>query len=332
VIPPTCTESGYTSHRCAVCDYGYTTHPTAPLNHARATAKRFYPTPSRDGYTLHTCPDCGEVFKDSYVRYADIVTGAYTDNTEILMQGVDTSKWNHEYGASMEDIKPLDWEALKAAGIDFVILKAGSTKGIDPAFEADYRDAKAAGLQVGAYFYTYSATAEDTVKDAEMLLAWLEGKRFELPIYFDMEDESLFGLDGDTLTALCGAFAERLWEEGYYAALYTNTEWLYNMLDTEWVKTHLDVWYARYTATLPEGQDRFTPADRDFTWKDGTADKPGEADKRFGLWQYTDKGGVEGFRYPFDFNFAFKDYQSVMVKWGLNGYGEQNPLPEPSIV
>ena len=332
VVPPTCTESGCTSHQCAVCDYGYTTHPTDPLNHAHAAAKRFYPTPSRDGYTLHTCPDCGEVFKDSYVRYADIVTGAYTDNTGILMQGVDTSKWNHEYGASLEDIKPLDWEALKAAGIDFVILKAGSTKGIDPAFELDYRDAKAAGLQVGAYFYTYSATVEDTLADAEMLLSWLEGKQFELPIYFDAEEATLMDLGQETLTALCMSFTERLWEEGYYAALYTNTEWLYNLLDTKWVKENLDVWYARYTATLPEGQDRFTPADRNFTWKDGTADKPGEADKRFGLWQYTDNGGVEGFRYPFDFNFAFKDYQSVMVKWGLNGYGEQNPLSEPSIV
>ena len=332
VILPTCTEPGCTSHQCTACDYGYTTHPTSPLNHANATAERFYPTPTRDGYTLHTCPDCGESFKDSWVRYADIVTGAYTDNTEVLMQGVDTSKWNHEYGVSPEDIKPLDWEALKAAGMDFVILKAGSTKGIDPAFELDYCDAKAAGLRVGAYFYTYSATVEDTERDAEMLLTWLEGKQFELPIYFDVEEESLMTLGGGTLTALCAAFAERLWENGYYAALYTNTEWLYNILDTEWVKTNLDVWYARYTAALPEGQDRFTPADRNFSWKDGTADRPGETDRRFGLWQYTDNGGVEGFRYPFDFNFAFKDYRSIMVKWGLNGYGEQNPLPHPSAV
>ena len=58
----------------------------------------------------------------------------------------------------------------------------------------------------------------------------------------------------------------------------------------------------------------------------------GETDKRFGLWQYTDNGGVEGFRYPFDFNFAFKDYKAIMMKWGLNGYGMPNPLPESSIV
>ena len=330
--PPTCTESGYSHYQCRACSHAYDTDRVPPISHANATATRFYPTIHRDGYTLHTCPDCGYSYEDSFIKYADIVTGAYVDNTAILMQGIDTSKWNHEYGVSPEDIKPLDWEALKAAGMDFVILKAGSTLGIDPAFEPDYRDAKAAGLQVGAYFYTYSATVEDTLADAEMLLTWLEGKQFELPIYFDAEDPTLAELGTERLTELCRVFATTLQEAGYYAALYTNTEWLYNLLDTEWVKANLDIWYARYTATLPEGQERFDPADRDFTWKDGTAYKPGETDRRFGLWQYTDNGGVEGFRYPFDFNFAFKDYRSIMVKWGLNGYGEQSPLPRPSQV
>ncbi|MBP3666089.1 MAG: hypothetical protein J6K29_03455 [Clostridia bacterium] len=330
VTPPTCTEYGYTHFQCVACAHGYDTDRTAPLNHINATAQRIYPTVDHDGYTLHTCPDCGYSYEDSFIKYADIITGAYVDNTAILMQGIDTSKWNHEYGASPEDIKPLDWEALKAAGMDFVILKAGSTLGIDPAFELDYRDAKAAGLQVGAYFYTYSTTVEDTLADAEMLLTWLEGKQFELPIYFDAEDASLMALDGETLTTLCRTFIGRLQEAGYYAALYTNTEWLYNLLDTEWVKANLDVWYARYTASLPEGQEHFAPSDRDFTWKDGTAYKPGETDKRFGLWQYTDNGGVEGFRYPFDFNFAFKDYKAIMMRWGLNGYEMQEPLPDGS--
>jgi GH25 family lysozyme M1 (1,4-beta-N-acetylmuramidase) len=138
------------------------------------------------------------------------------------------------------------------------------------------------------------------------------------------------GLGQETLTALCMTFAEGLQEAGYYAALYTNTEWLYNLLDTEAVKSSLDIWYARYTATPPEGQETFAPADRDFVWKDGTAYKPGDPDRRYGLWQYTDHGGIEGFRYRFDFNFAFKDYRAVMLRWGLNGFPVQEPLPAPS--
>ena len=320
VIPPTCTEAGYTHYLCVACGHEQEGDPTPPTAHANSTSRRFYPTVDRDGYTLHSCPDCGQTYEDGYISYHEIYAGAYVDGTEIFMQGIDTSKWNHDYGVSLEDVKPLDWATLKAAGVDFVILKAGSTLGIDPAFELDYRDAKAAGLQVGAYFYAYSTTVEDTLADAELLLSWLEGKQFELPIYIDMEETSMMALGGAHLTELCRAFVNRLQEEGYYAALYTNTEWLYNLLDTEWVKANLDIWYARYTTALPEGQEHFALDDRDFAWKDGTAYKPGETDRRFGLWQYTDNGGVEGFRYPFDFNFAFKDYKPIMEKWGLNGF------------
>ena len=319
-VPPTCTEEGYTRYECDVCDYEREGNPVPALAHANATAQRFFATVNRDGFTRHTCPDCGEVYDDSYVLYGDIVAGAYVDTTEVLKQGIDTSKWNHEFGASMEDPKSLDWEALKAAGVEFVILRAGSSQGIDPAFELDYRDAKAAGLEVGAYFYAYSSTVEDTLADAEMLISWLEGKQFELPIYFDAEDPSIQSLGGELLMELCVTFVERLQEAGYYAALYTNTEWLYNILDTEWVKTNLDVWYARYTILPPEGQDSFSLSDSDFPWKDGTTYKPGETDKRYGLWQYTDSGAVEGFRYNFDFNYAFKDYKPLMVQWGLNGF------------
>ena len=356
VTPPTCEEQGYTRHTCA-CGYTYDDHfvkpaghdltitevpptcetagsvryacpcgytregdPIPPLNHANATAEVFHPTLDRDGFTRHTCPDCGLVYEDTCVAYGKIYGGAYAGSTEILMQGIDTSKWNHEYGASLEDMRPLDFATLKALGVDFVILKAGSTTGIDPAFERDYLDAKAAGLQVGAYFYAYSVTVEDTLADAEMLLSWLAGKQFELPIYFDMEETSMMSLGGELLTELCRVFVTRLQEAGYYAALYTNTEWLYNLLDTDWVKANLDVWYARYTISVPEGQDGFALTDTDFPWKDGTAYKPGEADDRFGMWQYTDSGAVEGFRCRFDFSYAFKDYASIMKRWGLNGF------------
>ena len=319
-MPPSCTEEGYTRYVCEVCAHEEDGNTVPPLNHIHTTFELFYATVSRDGFTRHTCADCGYAYDDSYVAYRDIVTGAYVDNTEILMQGVDTSKWNHEYGASLEDVKPLDWEALKAAGVEFVILKAGSTLGKDPAFERDYMDAKAAGLQVGAYFYAYSTTVEDTLADAEMLLTWLEGKQFELPIYFDVEEEDMRVLGTEALTELCRVFVERLQEAGYYAALYTNTEWLYNILDTAWVKENLDVWYARYVADQPDGSSSFTTRDKDFTWKDGTAYKPGETDRRYGIWQYTQYGHVDGFRYRFDFDYAFKNYKPIMEQWGLNGF------------
>ena len=326
-VSPTCIEEGYTRYVCSACDHEEDGDPIPALNHANMEEVVYTPTVLRDGYTLHTCVDCGYSYEDEQVLYKDVVTGAYTDNTEVLMQGIDTSKWNHEYGTSLEDIKPLDWEALKAAGVDFVILKAGSTKGIDPAFELDYRDAKAAGLQVGAYFYTYATTAEEILADAELLLSWLEGKQFEFPVYLDIEDSTLMELGSEILTKMCATFAARLQEERYYAALYTNTEFLYNLLDTEWAVANLDIWYARYPDTPAEGEG-FSLTDEGFVWKDGTASKPGQTDKRFGVWQYTSHGVVEGFRYNFDLNYAFKDYASIMTRWGLNGFAPEVSVPE----
>ena len=320
VIPPTCEEAGYTHYECGICDYEREGNPVAPLAHANSTAEVFRASVNRDGYTLHTCRDCGFSYEDHHVRYADMVAGAYVDNTVVLKQGIDTSKWNHPTGATSDDLLPLDWEALKAAGVEFVILKAGSTLGPDPSFEQDYAAAKAAGLEVGAYFYAYSATAEETAADAEMMLGWLEGKQFEYPIYFDLEDKTLAGLEQETLMELCTTFIGRLQEAGYYAALYTNPDWMYHRLDTEWVKSSVDVWFARYVADESDGSSSFTLSDSGFTWKDGTNYIPGEPDKRYGLWQYTQCGNIEGFPYDFDFNYAYKDYKPFLIRWGLNGF------------
>ena len=120
--------------------------------------------------------------------------------------------------------------------------------------------------------------------------------------------------------AICKAFVERLQEAGYFTGLYINNNWLYALLDTEWVKENLDVWYARYTADPVEESGRLDWEFSDIPWKDGTASMPGELDKRYGMWQYTKKGQINGGSMNFDFNYAYKDYASIMAQWGLNGF------------
>ena len=323
VIEPTCVDNGYSHFDCDNCDYAYDSNPIPALGeeHVNLTVETVYPTVYRpEGYARYHCSDCGHSSVE-YINYSDIITGAYVDTTEILKQGIDTSKWNHVGFDPDGNLNPLDWEALKAAGVDFVILRAGTSKGIDETFERDYLDAKAAGLEVGAYFYAYSLTVEDTLADAEMLLTWLEGKQFDLPIYYDMEDASLQDLGTEVLMDLCKTFIGRLQEEGYYAALYVNANWLYALMDTEWIKTNLDVWYARYTADdYSSAENHFTLEDRDIPWVDGYPSMPGEENMRYGMWQYTQIGQIDGFSVNFDFNFAYKDYRPIMEQWGLNGF------------
>ena len=303
IVAPTCTRQGYHEYSCSACDYSFQSDFTEPLGH-KFTAESFLPTATKAGYTKYSC-ECSYSYLGDYVYYSDILESAYTSNTQVLHRGIDVSRWNHQINPVNGEYLPLDWELIRAAGFDFVILKAGSTKsGIEPTFEMDYAGAKAAGLDVGAYFYTYSTTPEGILKDAHSLLLWLEGKQLEYPIYLDLEDPSLQGLGKNYLSNMCVTFLEELQSAGYYAGLYTNHTWLTTILDTAKMVTLFDLWYARYPGTT-------VPA-----WNE---EKYG---KQLGMWQYTQSGTIDGIEGSFDFNYVYKDYPSTMEKWGLNGFKE----------
>ena len=294
VTAPTCTDEGYTAYSCDVCDYGFNSDFVKPLGH-RYTEQRVYPTATKSGYTTFTC-ECKHTYTVE-VFYSDIMTSS---GEQVLYKGIDVSKWNHQMQGNT--YLPLDWNAIKAAGIDFVIIKVGGKNGIEPTFEMDYEGARAAGLKVGAYIYTYSTTVAGALTDAENVLEWIKGKQFEYPIYLDMEDSSQESLDKDLLSDMCLAFIEKLQENGYYAALYTNYNWLTYIYDTDTILSLFDIWYARYSGT------------GDPAWDEESYGKP------LGMWQYTDSGTIEGCPGSFDMNYAYKDYEKLMKEWKLNGF------------
>lgn len=301
VVAPTCTEAGYTKYFCVSCDYCYDSDFCEPLGHSFA-AERHLPTATSAGYTEYIC-DCSYSYRGGYVYYSDILESAYVESDGIVARGIDVSRWNHQIDTASGKYLPLDWDAIKSQGVEFVILKAGSTKsGMEPTFQMDYEGARAAGLEIGAYFYTYSTTVEGILKDASMLMLWLEGKQFEYPIYLDLEDSSLAGLGKNHLSAMCEAFLCKLQENGYYAGLYTNHTWLTTILDSARIVTLFDIWYARYPLTEKP------------TWNE---EKYG---KQLGMWQYSESGRLDGVEGLFDLNYSYKSYGDIMKKWGLNGF------------
>ena len=310
VTAPDCINEGYTTYSCE-CGYSYVSDLVAPRGHIFAEL-RTYSTASEMGYTEYSC-ECGFSYKGNYVFYSDYFKGAYAQNSTVLYKGVDISKYQHDQDEDGNYL-PLDWEAIKAAGVEFVILKAGSSSrvengvkkgGIEPTFEMDYAAAKEAGLYVGVYFYTYSTTVEGARKDAEELLDWLEGKEFEFPIFFDLEDSTQKSLDTELLFNMCFTFCTELQRAGYYTGIYTNEDWLRNVLPTERMLALFDIWYARY----PAGTD-------EFVWN---VEKYGQ---HLGMWQYTESGVIEGIENNlFDMNYCYRDYPSIIKKQGLNGLG-----------
>lgn len=129
----------------------------------------------------------------------------------------------------------IDWAQVAAAGYKGAMLKTVSTNRklskradglyIDPTFESNYRNAKAAGLDVGVYYYTY-ATSE-AMADAELALLRqaVRGKELTLPVAVDVEENKLKPMSTLDLTNLTAYALEQVERMGFYAQLYTYTHY-----------------------------------------------------------------------------------------------------------
>ncbi|MDE6092932.1 MAG: hypothetical protein K2G14_07540, partial [Ruminococcus sp.] len=131
--------------------------------------------------------------------------------SEVVARGIDVS----------EHQGVIDWEKVKLSGmVDFAIIRAGYGKEssqIDKQFERNYSECKRLNIPVGAYWYTYAVTADETKQEASVFLRTLAGKSFEYPVAFDIEEQSSLV----NASELCGAFCSELEKNGYYAAVYS---------------------------------------------------------------------------------------------------------------
>ena len=137
VTPPSCLEQGFTTKTCSVCQKSIITDYTAPKGHTYSK-KVFRATSSRDGYTLNNCLSCDYSYKSDFEYSYAIFTGAYANTNTPIAKGIDVSSYN----------ETLNWNTLADSGVDFAIIRAGSTKsGKDLLFEVNYNKARAQSCQ-----------------------------------------------------------------------------------------------------------------------------------------------------------------------------------------
>lgn len=202
------------------------------------------------------------------------------------------------------DITPEGWQKIKAAGYQGVMLKTVSTNRklskrldglyIDPTFEANYRNAKAAGLAVGVYYYTYAIT--HTMVDAELALLAdaLRGKTLELPVAVDVEDNKFKVLGKQALTDLTAYALKKVEDMGFYAQLYTYTSFAKTRLYMGGAAlSPYDVWLADYTGKTPA------------------------VTFAYNTHQHTSKGSVPGISGNVDLNVTTRNYPRIICKKGL---------------
>ena len=143
----------------------------------------------------------------------------------------------------------IDFNKMKNDGIKAVIIRAGygrETSQKDSMFESHYRNAKSAGLKVGAYWYSYADSINDAEKEAKAFMAVAKGKNFDFPIYYDLEDSSQIGLGKSTLTAIAERFCDTLKRNNYKVGVYANLNWFNNYLDYKKLKAKYSIWLAQY--------------------------------------------------------------------------------------
>lgn len=199
----------------------------------------------------------------------------------------------------------IDWQKVKKAGIQFAMIKCSWGVHVADNFERNYAKAKAEGIPIGAYCYSYAMSVEGAKREAEAVLKILEDKKFEYPIAFDIEEKIQKSLGKKTLTEMCKAFCSILEKAGYYVCIYTNLDWSRNYLDMAALSSY-DVWFAQINKVVTyEGA--------------------------YGMWQYSWKGRVKGISGDVDLDYAYKDYPTIIKNAGLNGYTKEVVKPtEPT--
>ena len=214
-------------------------------------------------------------------------TAQKTRDDSAFSVGIDVSAWQGK----------IDFNKVKAAGIDFVIIRAGYGREVsqkDVWFERNYAAAKAAGLQVGAYWYSYATSADDARREAWACLNCIAGKKFEYPIFFDLEEGWQLAKGTSFCSSLVSAFCSELEKAHYYAGFYTSTSFANNCLSYD-VRTRYAYWAAEWGGSVHYAQP-------------------------YGIWQYSGNGRVNGVNGAVDLDCAYIDYPSVIKEFGLNGY------------
>lgn len=198
----------------------------------------------------------------------------------------------------------IDWAQVAAAGYKGVMLKTVSTNHklskradglyIDPIFEDNYRNAKAAGLDVGVYYYTYATNKDMVNAELSLLRQAVYGKELTLPVAVDVEDNRLGNLDKQSLTDLTAYALHEVEQLGFYAQLYTYTSFAKAHLFVGGAALHpYDVWLADYTGKTPN------------------------VTFNYNAHQHTSKGAVPGISGNVDLNVTTLNYPSIISKKGL---------------
>lgn len=208
----------------------------------------------------------------------------------MIKDGIDVSQYQGN----------IDWELVQKH-IDFAILRCGYGSDIpgqdDPTFVRNADECTRLGIPFGVYLYSYAIDEKGALSEAKHVMRLIQGYQLEYPIYLDLEDAKIGRLSNEQIEKNCKVFATELERHKYFPGFYASYFWWNTKLTGAFFNRHTK-WVARY------------------------ADELGATG--FDMWQYTDKGFVEGINAPVDMNYAFRDFPTEIKNLGFNNLN--NPI------
>ena len=240
-----------------------------------------------------------------YEPKVEVVYYPTTENLPITVYKKENFVWGDEFLSYEDDIytssigidvstfqDTINWAKVKQAGIEFAYIRIGRRGATtsylheDVDFKRNYDGAVNNGIKVGVYFFSQAITQQEAIEEADYCLELLGDRKLDLPIAFDYEESDLEGartenLNAEQATENAIAFMEELKAKGHKGVIYTNLNWANNMYDLKQLSNY-DFWFAQYGTDNPKLKVPFS------------------------IWQYTDKGSVEGIDTYVDMDIMFK--------------------------
>ena len=232
----------------------------------------------------------GRTIYSYLLLWFDESSGDDDGGDENMKKGIDVSQWQGT----------IDWEKVKAAGVEFAMLRAGYGQGnFDPQYTRNANECTRLGIPFGVYWFSYAYTVEMAEKEADYCLKAVAPYDLSYPIAFDFEYDSVdraadkgVSVTKQLASDMARAFLNKIEANGYYGMIYANSNYLSQYFDAD-IPERYDVWLAQWPRNPAP-----TP-------------KPAQAG---GMWQYSSSGAVDGITGRVDMNYAYYDYPSIIAK------------------
>lgn len=189
-----------------------------------------------------------------------------------MTKGIDISKYQPNF----------DWVKAKNDGCTFAIAKVGEGQSItDSCFDKHYRNAKAHGFHIGAYYMNQAKTRDGAIAEAERCIKLLQNYELDMPVWYDVEYSGTLNLGMDKVSDIIDGFCSTMEKAGYYTGVYMSANPASRLLNKT-VREKYDVWVAHYGVSKPSYNGSY------------------------GMWQYTDTNNTQ------DYDYAYKDYPTII--------------------